>query len=88
MKPFNTVESVSFKNFCSALDPKFEMPSKTTISQVVIPKMYQETKSKVQDLLATCAGLAVTADGWTSQANQSYTTLTSHFIDENGTLSI
>ena len=29
--------------------------------------MYQETKCKVKDLLATCAGLTVTADGWTSQ---------------------
>ena len=81
MKPFNTVESESFKNLCSALNARFEMPSKTHFSRSVIPKMYADTKKKVQELLDQCASIAITADGWTSVVTQSYVTLTGHFIN-------
>ena len=86
MKPFNTVQSMSFRNLCTSLDPKFDMPSKTTISEVVIPKMYKQTKSNVQDLLDACSALTVTADGWSSVAKQSYTTITAHFINKDWNL--
>ena len=82
LKPFNTVESQSFKNLCAALNPRFEVPSKTTISSSVIPKMYCDTKRKVASLLDEASSVAITADGWTSSATQSYITLTAHFISE------
>ena len=83
MRQFNTVESKSFKNLCASLDPKFDLPSKTTFSTSVIQKMYQETKSKLQNMLKAPTGIAITADGWTSMATQSYMTLTGHFITED-----
>ena len=83
MRPFNTVESQSFKNLCSALDPKFDLPSKTTFSEVVIPKMYQDTRIKIEKVLNSTSSLAITADGWTSAATENYITMTGHFINED-----
>ena len=47
MKPFSIVQSETFIDFCNALNPKFALPSKTTRSQCVIPKMYQDVKQEV-----------------------------------------
>ena len=63
MKPFNTVESESFKNLCTALNPRFQMPSKTHFTRNVIPKTYEDTKQKVKELLNNCSAVAITADG-------------------------
>ena len=83
MKPLSTVESPAFRNLCTSLDPKFDVPSKKTISNSVIPKMYAETKAKVANFLQENTGLAITTDGWTSIATQSYITMTAHFINKD-----
>ena len=45
--------------------------------------MYQEVKLKVSAELDPCPALAITTDGWTSSATESYVTLRAHFIDDN-----
>lgn len=83
MRPFNTVGSAGFRKLCAALDPKFDLPGKTTFSNTVIPKMYKETKGKVQELIDKCSAIAITADGWTSVATESYITMTGHFLNDD-----
>ena len=83
MRPFSTVESKSFRDLCTALDPKFDLPGKTAFSQTIIPKMCAETKKEVHSLLENTSSVAITADAWTSLATESYMTITGHFINEN-----
>lgn len=71
LKPFSTVDNESFRSLCAALNPRFDMPSKT-LSNTVMPKMYLETKLKVQAALDDIDSLAITADSWTSNATESY----------------
>ena len=49
--------------------------------------MYQETKTSIlKDILKDPTGIAITADGWTSMATESYMTLTGHIITEDWSL--
>ena len=82
LKPFATVESESFKDLCASLNPRFAMPLRKVMSSNVIPKMILDQRGKVQAILDTCHALALTTDGWTSAACESYVTITSHFIDD------
>ncbi len=86
LRPLSTVESSAFKDLCSSLDPKFALPDRKTVSSVIIPRMYRETKTKVKELLKSTDSVALTTDGWTSNATQSYMTFTAHFIDQQWAL--
>ena len=62
------------------LDPKYDMPGRSHFSEKVIPKLYDDTKSKVSQELKKAEFIALTTDSWTSRATQSYNTVTAHFI--------
>ena len=79
--PFSTVENKSFINLMKILDPKFNVGTRRTYTDVIIPKLYIEVKEKVNSKLKPAEGVACTTDGWTSIATESYITLTCHFID-------
>ena len=50
-------------------------------SEEAIPKKYKELKSTVVGGISQASRDAVTTDGWTSRATQSYVTITCHYID-------
>ena len=50
------------------------------MTEVAVPKLYEEKKSAVLELLKSTERVALTCDGWTSRATDSYVTITSHFI--------
>ena len=79
--PFSTVESESFINLMKHLDPKFNVGTRKTYSDVIIPKMYAGVREKVDTKIKPLEAVACTTDGWTSIATESYITLTCHFID-------
>ncbi len=41
------------------------------------------TKAKVEEGLSTAESIAITTDGWTSRATDSYMTITAHYITGN-----
>lgn len=80
--PFQIVESASFKKFISALNSGYELPSRKTISKVLVPQLYNIKKDEVFNNLKSCKALCLTTDGWTSAANENYVAVTAHGIDE------
>ncbi|XP_055906324.1 E3 SUMO-protein ligase ZBED1-like [Eupeodes corollae] len=80
--PFCMVEDQEFKKFVQMLNPSYQLPSRKTVSNSLIPRLYEETKVKVQDALATASAVCVTTDGRTSNTQQSYIGITVHFIQE------
>ncbi|XP_055850488.1 E3 SUMO-protein ligase ZBED1-like [Episyrphus balteatus] len=80
--PFSMVEDTEFKEFVRMLCPTYQMPSRKTVSNSLIPRMFSETKAKVQEMLASVESVCVTTDGWTSMTQQSYIGMTVHFIQE------
>ena len=61
--PFNVVESNSFLNLMKQLDPKFNVGTRKTYSDVILPKMYAATGEKVNNILKLIEGVACTTDG-------------------------
>lgn len=62
------------------IEPRYEVPSRPHFSQKVIPDLYKQTKSAVLEELSKACAIALTTDGWTSRANESYITVTAHPI--------
>ena len=73
---FSTVRRVGFKRLNrSAIQ--------LTISDTLIPEMYRKVKEKVTDLVKKHSHVSITTDLWSSMAQDSYLSLTGHFINSN-----
>lgn len=83
MRPYSLVESGPFQDFVSTLEPAYSMPSRVYFSKTVVPELYEQTVSLVRDQLQSSKYVALTTDGWTSKATQSYVTVTAHCVDAN-----
>jgi ABC-type ATPase with predicted acetyltransferase domain len=83
MQPFSVVSDSGFKQLIKKLDSKYELPSKTTIKQRLLPELYNEIKEKLRKYLETVESVALTTDLWTSNYSTiSYMTVTCHFLKE------
>lgn len=85
-QPFSLVEDKQFRIFVNLLNPNYSLPSRKTVSNVFLPQLYAKIREAVEERLSTADYVAFTTDGWTSLNNESYQSLTAHFIDLNGKL--
>ena len=86
MRPFTLVDNKAFKDLLECLEPRYHVPSRVTFSQKHIPALYHETCDQLKQKLKHADTLAITTDGWTSRATQSYITITVHYIDDEWNL--
>ncbi|XP_075165097.1 E3 SUMO-protein ligase ZBED1-like [Haematobia irritans] len=80
IQPFSIVEDKGFRKFVKCLDPRYDLPSRTTLQNVHMANLYKETKTKLQLILNEVDYCSITTDCWTSRANEGYLTVTCHFI--------
>ena len=80
LRPLSVVEGSGFRDMIKTLDPRYPLPSRPHFSETVIPRLYEETVSKVKACLFMASVVALTTDGWTSHATESYVTITSVHI--------
>ncbi|WAQ99568.1 ZBED1-like protein [Mya arenaria] len=83
--PLSLVENKHFKTFVDLLDNRYKLPSRRDITRR-LEKKKDEVKDKVRTDLETCDNVSITHDSWTSLKNESYETVTAHFIDNSWTL--
>ena len=83
MKPLATVDSDAFQHMFSKAEPRYKVPSRSYFKDSKIPNMYEATKTKVMADLKKSDQVALTTDCWTSNATQSYMTVTAHYITSN-----
>ncbi|XP_052123375.1 E3 SUMO-protein ligase ZBED1-like [Frankliniella occidentalis] len=81
MRPLSTVDKPGFRLLVRSLNPRYEPPSRRTLTAQHLPKMYEETKKTVKALLDASDYRAFTTDAWTSEAHDGYLSLTAHFLD-------
>ncbi|XP_073332449.1 E3 SUMO-protein ligase ZBED1-like [Pagrus major] len=81
LRPFSVVENEGFRLLMNTLEPRYRIPSRQHFSQVVVPKLYQEVRAHVVEILREADTVSITTDGWTSRATQSYITITAHVIN-------
>ncbi|XP_017491558.1 PREDICTED: zinc finger BED domain-containing protein 1-like [Rhagoletis zephyria] len=80
-QPFRIVEDEAFSAFVKLLDPRYVMPSRTTLQNVMCHELYDQSKANLKNILMKVNTCAISTDAWTSRANESYLTVTCHFIE-------
>ncbi|XP_038133614.1 E3 SUMO-protein ligase ZBED1-like [Cyprinodon tularosa] len=83
LRPYSVVENRGFKKMISTLEPRYIIPSRKQFTEVLVPRMYDEVKLQVKKSLDSAECVALTCDGWTSRATESYITITSHHINDS-----
>jgi hypothetical protein len=64
------------------LCPGYQIPSRKTLTNNLIPILHQTTVREVQAKLDVATADCLIADGWTSVNNNSFLAITAHFLDE------
>ena len=82
LRPFSVVENAGFKNLLAVLEPRYKVPSRQHFSDKALSALHNQKKIEVKKDLAEASAVALTTDGWTSRATESYITITSCHIDK------
>nr|KAJ0198354.1 hypothetical protein LSAT_V11C700356150 [Lactuca sativa] len=84
--PFKVVKHEGFRDLVTMLQPQFQIPSRTTITNDCL-EIYKSEAEKLKKYFAkTRQRVSLTTDLWTSRQNLSYMCLTAHFIDKYWTI--
>lgn len=86
MQPLSVVENEGFRSLITRLDPRYEIVSRSHLTNVLLPDRYKDEKEKLIHELSTIDYVAATTDHWTSRANDSYATMTAHYITDQWVL--
>ncbi|XP_063222172.1 E3 SUMO-protein ligase ZBED1-like [Bacillus rossius redtenbacheri] len=81
--PYRIVESPAFRKYSQNLNSGYQLPTRKTVSTVLVPQMYEQTKVKVRLALEAADAVTITTDGWTSVKNESYISVTAHYINKD-----
>lgn len=65
------------------LNSGYILPSRNTVSNSIIPRLYKSCQDNVQKEINTATAACLTMDYWTSVINTSFMAVTAHFFDEN-----
>lgn len=82
LRPLSVVDGRAFVDLLHTVEPNLKNFGRKAISNL-LEQQYEVEKEKVKILIGNSElkfGIATTADGWTSSTNQSYMTVTAHFI--------
>lgn len=82
LRPYCVVENTGFRNMVNTLEPRYVIPTRRYITDIAIPRKYEEVKQHVRSSLCSASRVALTCDGWTSRATESYVTITCHYVTE------
>ena len=82
IQPLSIVEDRGFRHLIHSLDPRYEIVSRKHLSSRLLPERYASEKAALVEMLKSVQHLSLTTDCWTSRANEAFTTVTCHFIDQ------
>lgn len=86
LRPFSVVSGHGFKEMIEVANPRLVVKDRTTFSRQKLPQLLEEMQEKVKEHLhsdkETMMSAAFTTDIWTSRANDSFLSLTLHYIDK------
>ncbi|XP_034538518.1 zinc finger BED domain-containing protein 4-like isoform X2 [Notolabrus celidotus] len=87
LQPCNVVNNAGFRWMVQTLEPRYKIPQRVHMVNAV-PKMYEEVEEAVKMYLSSAQRVALTCDGWTSRATESYEAITSQHISTDARPSI
>ena len=81
LQPFSIVEDIGFCRLMANLEPRYSLPSRRYLSEVVIPEIHSNVKHRITELIQSAKYISLTTDIWTStNCHHSFLSLTAHFI--------
>lgn len=80
-QPFSIVEDKGFRSYSHALNPMYVLPSRKTLSQTTIPRLYDRERASLQERVQKVTAVCLTTDCWTSRTTTSFMSVTCHFIE-------
>lgn len=80
--PLSIVEKRGFNSFVKKYLPRYKLPSRKVLSEVVLPEVYKSLSSELKGMLNFVENLSITTDMWSSDSNRSFLTVTAHFISD------
>ena len=83
MRPLSSVDNTGFLQLLHTLEPRYDVDSRSHITQIVIPEMYASCKEKLQLKLSSATFIPMTTDAWTSCSNKSFITITVHLLSDD-----
>lgn len=81
-QPFSIVDDPEFRKFVCMLCPGYKLPSRKTVSNSLIPQIYNKTRTDVKSKIADINAVCITTDSWTSVNNENFTAITAHWLNE------
>ncbi|KAJ8896263.1 hypothetical protein PR048_001607 [Dryococelus australis] len=83
-QPFSVVEDRGFRELMETLKPHYKIPSRKHFSRYVVLKLYSDIQTHMKQAsnhdLETVKSMPLTIDLWTSQKQESYITVTNHYL--------
>ena len=81
--PFSLVEDVGFLRLMQQLEPRYSVPSRKYVTEVVIPRIVVGFMNEVQKLLKEVVWFSFTTDVWsTDVSSDSLLSLTAHWFSD------
>jgi hypothetical protein len=78
------VKDRKFVKLLNILNPGYFLPSKKTLTKSRLPVIYNDIYDRIKDDINENADfVSLITDNWTSVKNESYTTVTTHFINRD-----
>lgn len=81
IQPYSVTENEGFQHLLHILEPRYHIPNRRFFTEKQIPALYEKVRREIVDSLSNAQRVAITVDGWTSRATDSYVTVTAHYID-------
>lgn len=78
MCPLSVVENEDFRYMLKTLEHCYTIPSQQHITDIAVPNLYKEVQMSVLESLSSAERVTWTCDPWTSQATESFVTITVH----------
>ncbi|XP_034149538.1 zinc finger BED domain-containing protein 6 isoform X1 [Esox lucius] len=85
LQPLSILKDTGFKAFLDNIKPNI-LPKETYFIRKELLRMYTVTMQKVKKVLALADDIVLTSELWDSRPEESYMTVTSHFIDQQWNL--
>jgi hypothetical protein len=82
LRPVSIVDGNGFRELMGFCEPGYNLPHRTFFTSQ-LEQMFVSLKSSVKKQMESAEAVSLTADVWTSSVNESYLSVTAHFIDEN-----
>ena len=80
-KSLNTVERQGFRLFVQALQPRYKMPCRKTVTKKLIPATFRMVKNDVIKELQEVKHIAITSDLGSTITNEAFNSVTAHYLN-------